>query len=127
MASEYRVDELERRNNNHGRSLAALLSRMAAVEQLANMLSAGMGGTFGGGGGSVRVGKASGAITASTATTPGSGAAQPLKLDGSGDYINDGATVSVNNAGVAISTGKRVFILTDATGLKWATPEECES
>lgn len=126
MASEYRVDELERRNNNHGRSLSSLSSRLAAVEQLANMLSAGGGGTFGGGGGSsIRVGKASGAITASTATTPGSGTVQPLKLDGSGDYINDGATVSVNNAGVAISTGKRVFILTDAIGLKWATPEEC--
>jgi len=125
MASEYRVDELERRSNNHGRSLSSLSSRLAAVEQLANMLASGMGGTFGGGGGGpVRIGKASGAITASTGTTPGSGTVQPLKIDG-GVYADDGATVSVRNAGAAISTGKRVAIFTDKYNVMWATPEEC--
>lgn len=125
MAAEWRIDELERRSNGHGRSLESLSSRMAAVEQLANMLAGGMGGTFGGGVGSIRAGRASGAIAASTPTKPGGGTAQPLKLDGSGDYVDDGATVAVLNAGVAISSGKRIFIVTDAIGLKWATPEEC--
>jgi len=124
MAAEWRIDELERRSNGHGRSLSSLSSRLAAVEQLANMLSAGMGGTFGGGGGAVRVGKASGAISASTATTPGSGSVQLLTLDGSGNYAAE-ATVSVFNAGSAISSGKRCFVLTDPSGRRWATPEEC--
>ena len=125
MASEWRIDELERRSNGYGRSLESLSSRLAAVEQLANMLAGGMGGTFGGGGGSVRVGKASGAITASTGTTPGSGTVQPLKIDG-GVYADDGGTVSVRNAGAAISTGKRVAFFADKAGVIWASPEECE-
>lgn len=125
MASEYRVDELERRNNNHGRSLSSLSSRLAAVEQLANMLAGGVGGWPQPGGGSIRVGRVTGSVSASTGTTPGFGTAQLLKLDGSGDYQDDGSPVSVYNAGAAIASPKRVFVVTDPAGNRWATPEEC--
>lgn len=125
MAAEWRIDELERRSNGHGRSLESLSSRMAAVEQLANMLAGGMGGTFSSGSPKpVRIGKSTTAVTASTSTTPGTGTVQPLKLSG-GVYADDGDPVTVRNPGAAIATAKRVAWWADADGVLWVTPEEC--
>jgi hypothetical protein len=78
-----------------------------------------------GGGGSVRVGRVTGSVSASTGTGPGFGTVQLLKLDGSGNYQDDGSPVSVLNAGAAIASPKRCFVLTDVFGARWATPEEC--
>lgn len=124
MSAEWRIAELERRNNAMRRELDAALARLSAVEQLANMLASGMGGLPQSGGGSIRVGRVTGAVSASTGTTPGFGTVQLLKLDG-GDYADDGSPVSVLNAGAAISAAKRVFVVADAAGQRWATPEEC--
>lgn len=78
-----------------------------------------------GGGPTIRVGRATANITASTGTGPGVGYAQPTAVNGSGNYVDVGAVVAVRNAGAAISSGKRVMILEDADGVLWATPEEC--
>ena len=99
MASEYRVDELERRSNNHGRSLSSLSSRLAAVEQLANMLAGGVGGTFSGATVPefIARGKVTTAIPTGTWTTPSSsGEARVAFRDGGGTWT-EGDIVQVFN------------------------------
>lgn len=51
MSDQWRLTEIERRIEARGRTLDAVLARLAAVEQLAGMLAGGMGGIGGDGAG----------------------------------------------------------------------------
>ncbi len=111
---ERRLDDLEDK-------LLELLQRHYALA------AASGGGTSSGGKSVVRVARATTVIAASDATTPGAGTVQPLKIDGDGNYVDDGDPLTANNVGGEVSSGKRGLLMIDEAGAPWFTPEECES
>lgn len=106
---ERRIDDLEN-------LLSELMQRQRS--------SSSSGGGVGGLATEIRPGKSTSSISASSATSPGSGTVQPLKIDDAGNYANHGPPITALNAGASISSGKRGFVIRIGTEW-WFTPEEC--
>ena len=117
-----RTPEIERRLEEALDYIDWLKSELARLAQLLNQLGGGY--PQSGGSGTFMVGKANGAISARSGTTPGSGTVDIYDAS-SGTLTDTGDDLSVKNLGAAIATGKYVGVEKDKYGVWWVAPQEC--
>lgn len=120
MIPEARIVEIERRLEGHGLALDRLDSRLAAAEQLASQLSAGMGGLSGS--------SAGGAYYADPgATTIASGGSANLtvvEVKAGGD-VTLGTKVVLNRFAVTTAASKRLMLAKTSDGAFAVVNQDC--